>query len=156
MKSASPGHSHSRQDLPDLAERLRRNDRKITGARRAILEALRQHPHPMTNKEVFNALPRGRCDLATVYRSMHLLVKMKMVQRFDFGDGSARFELVSGDAHSHHHHLICNECSTVVELDECFPTELEEKIARQNGFAGVSHKLEFFGTCPGCQGPRGS
>jgi Fe2+ or Zn2+ uptake regulation protein len=39
----------------------------------------------------------------------------------------------------------------VVEIDECFPTALEKKIARQNGFTRMTHKLEFFGVCPECQ-----
>lgn len=143
---------HSRNAPPHLTERLRRHSRKLTGPRKAILEILHANAHPMTNREIFDAMPPEGCDLATVYRSMHLLVKMGMVQKFDFGDGVARFELVHSGAHAHHHHLICNECFAVVELEECFPRELEEKIASQNGFSGVTHKLEFFGTCPECQG----
>lgn len=152
MKQKNSTRRHSRNVPSDLTDRLRRNSWKLTGPRRAILEILHASAHPMTNREIFHALPGERCDLATVYRSMHLLVKMGMVQRFDFGDGIARFELVHSDDHAHHHHLICKECFTVVELEECFPPELEEKIAAQNGFSGVTHKLEFFGTCPDCQG----
>src|SRR2546430_2456978 len=107
-------HSHQRQEMPVLTERLRRQSRKITGPRAAILEILRQHPHPLTNKEILGALPKGQCDLATIYRSMHLLEKMGMVKRFDFGDGVARFELVSEGDDGHHHHLICTRCSEVV------------------------------------------
>ena len=56
----------------------------------------------MTNKEIHAALADGGCDLATIYRSMHLLTEMGMVKRFDFGDGVARFELVTCDEHAHH------------------------------------------------------
>ena len=55
--------------------------------REALREILRQHPHPLTNKEILAALPAGQCDLATIYRAMHLLEAMGMVKRFDFGDG---------------------------------------------------------------------
>jgi hypothetical protein len=34
--------------------------------RQAILEILRQHSHPLANKDILAALPKGRCDLATV------------------------------------------------------------------------------------------
>jgi Fur family ferric uptake transcriptional regulator len=105
----------------------------------------------MTNKEVYAALPANLCDLATIYRSMHLLEEMGMVKRFDFGDGIARFELLSDAGRAHHHHLICTRCSTVVEIEECFPSELEQKIALGNGFVAITHKLEFFGICPQCQ-----
>ena len=39
----------------------------------------------------------------------------------------------------------------VVEIEECFTTEFEEKIAATNGFKSITHKLEFFGVCPRCQ-----
>jgi Fur family ferric uptake transcriptional regulator len=145
------GHRHRRAELPQLAARLRNKSRKLTGPRQAILQILRNHPHPMSNKEIFAALPRGDCDLATVYRSLHLLEGMKMVKRFDLGDGVARFELLGEDDDGHHHHLICTRCSAVVEIDECFTRELEEKIAARNGFKAITHKLEFFGVCPECQ-----
>ncbi len=105
----------------------------------------------MTNREIFAVLPRGRCDLATIYRAMHLLEEMGMVKRFDFGDGTARFELVGEGNDGHHHHLVCTGCAEVVEIEECFPSEIETGIAAANGFKNVTHKLEFFGLCPACQ-----
>ena len=143
-------HSHPKQELSSLTDQLRQQSRKITGPRKRILDLLRTHPHPMTNKEVYEALGEG-CDLATVYRSMHLLQDMGLVKRFDFGDGVARFEMVCGGEDDHHHHLICRECSKIVELDECFPSEFQDQIASASGYRDVSHKLEFFGICPACQ-----
>jgi Fur family ferric uptake transcriptional regulator len=137
--------------LPALADRLRRKSRKFTGARQAILEVLRRQANPMSIKEIFRDLAERECNLTTVYRSMHLLESMGIVQRFDFGDGVARFELLEEGEDGHHHHLVCTRCSNVVELRECSMSELEEKIARRNSFAEVTHKLEFFGICPDCQ-----
>jgi Fur family ferric uptake transcriptional regulator len=145
-------HHHDALPLADLTVQLRRNARRITGPRQAILEVLRRHPHPMTNKEIFAELPRGDCDLATIYRSMHLLQEMGMVKRFDFGDGTARFELIGVGQDAHHHHLVCTQCAAIVELEECFSPELEATIAARSGFKSVTHKLEFFGICPDCQG----
>jgi Fur family ferric uptake transcriptional regulator len=144
-------HEHSQSAMPELTERLRRKSRKITGPRQAILEILRRQPHPMSIKQIFAALPKGDCDLATVYRSMHLLEGMKMVKRFDLGDGVARFELLAEGDDGHHHHLVCVKCSAVIEINECFTRELEQKIAARNGFKAITHKLEFFGICPECQ-----
>ena len=151
MKACAHSHSHQRQELSALTARLRRQARKITGPRAAILEILRRHPHPLTNKEIFAAMSGGQCDLATIYRAMHLLEEMGMVKRFDFGDGTARFELVGEGDDGHHHHLVCTRCEEVVEIEECFPSAIESRIAAANGFKGVTHKLEFFGLCPECQ-----
>ena len=123
----------------------------MTAARQAILDILGRLAHPMTTKEIFEALPKNECDLATVYRSMRLLEDMGMVKRFDFGDGTARFELLEEGDDGHHHHLVCTRCAEIVELDECSILEVEERIAALNGFKAVTHKLEFFGLCPECQ-----
>jgi Fur family ferric uptake transcriptional regulator len=144
-------HHPAHAELPELAEQLRRKSRRVTGPRRAVLEILRRHPHPMSSKEIFAALPKGDGDLATVYRSLHMLESMKMVKRFDLGGGVARFELLAEGDDGHHHHLVCTRCAKVVEIEECFTRELEEKIAERNGFKAITHKLEFFGVCPGCQ-----
>ena len=111
----------------------------------------RRQAHPLSIKEIFAELPRGGCDLATVYRSMHLLEGMGMVKRFDLGDGVARFELLLEGDDGHHHHLVCTECAGVVEIEDCALDELEHEVATRNGFKGVTHKLEFFGICPACQ-----
>jgi Fur family ferric uptake transcriptional regulator len=152
MASTGVHHSHSRESLSELTHRLRGNARRITGPRQAILDHLRGQKHPVTIKEIHELLPEGNCDLATIYRSMHLLEELKLVERFDFGDGVARFEMKSADEGlHHHHHLVCKKCSQVVEIDECFPSDLQDGIASRNGFKEVTHKLEFFGTCPDCQ-----
>ncbi|MBS33892.1 MAG: hypothetical protein CMO68_05745 [Verrucomicrobiales bacterium] len=89
--------------------------------------------------------------MASIYRTMHLLMEMSLVQQFDFGDGVARFELVSPEGDSHHHHMICTQCLTVVEVDHCFSDPLSETLANHTGFKEITHKLEFFGLCPDCQ-----
>ena len=151
MKTDKSSHLRRRQALSALTEHLRRQSRKITGPRKAILEILRRNHHPLTTREILTALPEGQCDLATIYRATHLLEELGMVKQFDFGDGIARFELVGEGHDSHHHHLVCTSCAQVVEIAECFSDDIERRIAAQNGFKAVTHKLEFFGLCPQCQ-----
>jgi Fur family ferric uptake transcriptional regulator len=151
---AGKTHSHAKADdtLAGLTAQLRHGARRVTGPRQAILEALRQERRPMTVREIREALGNSRCDLATVYRSVGMLVDLKLVQRFDFGDGVARFELIGEHGHGHHHHhLVCKQCTRIVEIEDCFPEELERSIAARNGFKSVTHRLEFFGVCPDCQ-----
>lgn len=166
MKNGCPHHHHSpgkthpcpaaeplpRLELSALTGQLRRGAHKITGPRAAILELLRDERHPLTNREIFQRLPRGECNLATVYRAIQLLERLGMVRRFDFGDGTARYELVRGSDAEHHHHLVCTCCAAVVELDECFAAEIQQRIAQSHRYQAVTHRLEFFGICPACQG----
>ena len=134
-----------------VEEQLREKARKITGPRRAILGILDAQKHPLPIRAIHELLEGRSCDLATVYRAIRMLERMGVVKRFDFGDGVARFELDRHGEAGHHHHLICTGCAKVVEIEDCFPSRLEEKIAMGNGFSGITHKLEFFGICPSCQ-----
>lgn len=142
----------AQQPWRDLMARLRKAAKKITGPRQAVLQALRGQDHPLSPKEIFQALPAGECDLVSVYRSLALLQDMGMVKRFDFGDNVARYELLAEGDDGHHHHLVCTKCARVLEIGECGVSELEARIAAQHGFQEVTHRLEFFGICPACQG----
>lgn len=156
MNSPCAQHPHRHRliqpPLAELTDKLRRRARKITAPRQAILNVLRRHQHPLTNKEIHAALGEGECDLATVYRNLNTLEEMGMVRRFDFGDGTARFELLAEGDDGHHHHLVCQSCALVVEVEGCFSLEIEKALARTHGFTQISHKLEFFGRCPQCAG----
>ncbi|HWD19011.1 MAG TPA: Fur family transcriptional regulator [Verrucomicrobiae bacterium] len=144
-------HSHEAASASEAADCLRQKSRRLTGPRQALLKVLAEKRSPMSCKELFERIGKGDCDLATIYRSLHLLESLGLVKRFDFGDGVARYEMVTAGEDGHHHHLVCIRCAGVVEIDDCFPQELQEKIERRNGFKSVTHKLEFFGVCPSCQ-----
>ncbi len=152
MKPRSTGCCHgSHVELPTLTAKLRKESLKITGPRQAILEAMRHHPHPLLIKELHALLAEGDCDLVTVYRSMKTLQKMGMVRRVEFGKGGSRFELVTDEGREHHHHLVCEACHAVMQLDDCLLLEVERRIEKASGFRSVTHRLEFFGICPACQ-----
>jgi Fur family transcriptional regulator, ferric uptake regulator len=137
--------------LVELTDHLRQHAHKVTGPRQAILSLLRQQIRPLTSREVFDGLSAGECDLATVYRSLHVLERLGLVERFTRHDRVARFRLLPAGETEHQHDLICTQCTRVVVIGECFPAELENRIAVENGFRSMSHHLEFFGVCPECQ-----
>lgn len=134
-----------------LHAKLRQQSCKLTGPRRAILGIFEQEARPLTNKEIFQALPPGNCNLATVYRAVQMLERLGLVKRFQIGDGAARYALLEEGARAHQHHLVCTHCNTIVEIGECIVRELEERIVARSKFAAVTHRLEFFGVCPACQ-----
>ena len=78
-------------------------------ARRAVVELLGRQDCCLTAQEIFDRLrAEGRqVGIASVYRVLDLLGEKGLVQRIDFGAGTARYErvLASGE---HHHHLVCD------------------------------------------------
>ena len=141
-------HSENR-DESRMRKLLHQHNIDVTRPRLRILALLQVRPHPSTSKELHAALEES-CNLATVYRFLHLLEKQGLVKRFEFGDGRSRFEWIE-DREDHHHHLICRECSLIIEFEECFSAEMEERITKHYGFGKLTHQLEFFGVCPSCQ-----
>ena len=77
--------------------------------------------------------------------------ELDIVRRCDFGDGTYRYEINLAD--HHHHHIICRACRSVEVIDLCVADALE-RMARQMGYANVTHTLEIFGVCPKCQQAR--
>lgn len=134
-----------------LQTRLSRESKKLTGARREILRVMQTESRPLTNKEIFELLPKRQCDLVTVYRSVQLLERLGMVKRFVMGDGVMRFAFVSNGEDAHRHHLVCTSCKAIVEIGECIVRDLEERVVAKSQFKAVTHRLEFFGVCPACQ-----
>ena len=152
MKSGPSELNSTARDTNALHAKLRRESCKITGPRRAILELLGQEARPLTSKEIFQSLPKGNCDLATVYRSVQLLERLGMVKKFHLGNGVARYAFIDEPGRdTHRHHLVCTRCTRIVEIGECIVRELEERVASRSKFAAVTHRLEFFGVCPACQ-----
>jgi Fur family ferric uptake transcriptional regulator len=69
----------------------------------------------------------------------------------NFGDGQTRYEATS--CAEHHDHLICNECGAIIEFEDPRIEQLQDEVARAQGFTIVSHRLEIFGLCSGCRDP---
>jgi Fur family transcriptional regulator, ferric uptake regulator len=121
------------------------------GARRAVVELLGRQECCLTAQEIFDALrDEGRqVGIASVYRVLDLLGERGLVQRIDFGAGTARYEpaLPGGE---HHHHLVCEGCGKV----EAFADEGLERALHQvegrTGYTVAGHDVVLRGACRDC------
>lgn len=133
----------------DYTERLRRLGVRVTPQRLFVLEALELTGGHMTAEEVMQWVSRRypALNLATVYRALDVLVSVGLVAQTDLGGGAAYYELV-GD--SPHHHLACERCGQVIEMDESLLTGLRDDALRVYGFHARPRHLAIFGLCSGC------
>ena len=83
--------------------------------------------------------------LATVYRSLNLLVDAGVVAQHNFQNNNAVYEICYPD--THHDHLVCMDCGAIKEFEEDDIERLQEQVARSLGFQLVSHRLELVGRC---------
>jgi len=86
---------------------------------------------------------------ATVYRTLKLLADAGLADERRFEDGFTRYEFKNSG--SHHDHLICTQCGTILEFENERIEALQQDVARKNHFKVHSHKLELYGLCAACQ-----
>jgi Fur family ferric uptake transcriptional regulator len=91
-----------------------------------------------------------RIGKATVYRTLDLLVRSRLVEEHDFGEGFKRYEHRLS-SHPIHEHLICLECGAVTEFESNELYRVENRVKSQYGFVPVRRRLEIYGLCRSCQ-----
>jgi Fur family ferric uptake transcriptional regulator len=142
----------------DLKERWRAflNDHGLntTQQRELIVDLfLKSRDHISIDELLSRVRKRNKkVGYATVYRTLRLLVESGLANQRQFGDGQARFE-VTGE---HHDHLICTQCSLILEFEDDEIERLQDRIAeRLGGFNVTRHRHELYGLCPKAQGIPG-
>jgi len=135
---------------PSYVERLRHQGLRVTPQRLIVLEALAAHSGHISADEILQwaAARYPAINLATVYRTLDLLISIGVVAQTDFGSGVSFFELV-GDAP--HHHLVCEHCHAVLEVDDEALQPVHERILSDYGFLINARHLALFGACRECQ-----
>lgn len=86
-------------------------------------------------------------SLGTVYRNLNLLSRAGEIKELEIPGISSRFD---GKA-SNHHHLICEKCGRIFDMDESVDPTIEARIAQKTGFKVKTQYLKFIGLCSKCQ-----
>jgi Fur family ferric uptake transcriptional regulator len=133
------------------AESLRRQGRRNSGARRAVIELLGRQRCCLTAQEIFDELRADgrRVGIASVYRTLEQLTRDGFVQRVDVGAGISRFEPAYADG-EHHHHLVCEDCGKVEAFADAGLERALHKVERETGYS-VAHDVVLRGVCEDCK-----
>ena len=137
---------------------------RFTLPRQLILDVLEGSKDHLSAEDIYNEVSRkdSGAGVATVYRTLELLSDMGIIDKIDFGDGCARYELSSeygGD--KHHHHLVCQSCGRIVEYSDFVANEkdtlcsVQDKLEKKFDFDIERHSVIFYGICGKCSGGRG-
>ena len=158
---AKPTYEDHRHDSPNLEhfrsvlqDHMVKKGLRSTDQRRLIVETFFQSPNHVSIEELLAQVRSEdkRIGYATVYRTLKLLAECGVANERKFSDGLTRYELA--DEASHHDHLICLECGSIVEFEEPRIEDLQEEVAKRHGYMLLSHKHEMYGVCPKCQGSQ--
>mgnify|MGYP002842490711 CR=1 FL=1 len=133
---------------------LHQEGRRLTPQRRKILELFESIGSGMhlSAEDVHYQLVEtdSRVSLATIYRTLRLLVEMGFLHELELSDGGHRFELSSNE-HPDHHHLVCVSCGRTEEFECDHVLQAGKLAAENNGFKLIESTLNVRALCPKCQ-----
>lgn len=131
---------------------LQESGHRLTGPRRKLVDVIHGTERAFTADELLQHLAGDDASVgrATVFRTLDLLVQHGVLDRLHRPDGCHTY-VRSASSNRHRHHLICSDCGTVVQFEECTVAPLLEQLSQQTNFAISGHWLEVFGTCASCR-----
>ncbi len=86
-----------------------------------------------------------RVSRATVYNTLDLLVESDLVSKHQFGKNLAQYEKAYGSRQ--HDHLICTDCSKVVEFCDPRIQNIQNTAGELLHFNVMHHSLILYATC---------
>ena len=135
---------------------LREKGLKVTSQRLMVLNILSaQGDEHLTVEEIYDLAKEESPEigLATIYRTVQVLLELHVIEKVTFDDGFARYELngeETGSGHRHHH-AICTQCGKVYSLETDLLDTLEKQVFESLGFEVTDHEVKLYGLCSACR-----
>jgi Fur family ferric uptake transcriptional regulator len=133
-----------------LIQALRHMGYRITPQREMIIEAVAHAGGHASAEEVY-AQVRERThavNLATVYRTLDLLVEKGLASRADLWDGRVVYATMQ---HGPHIHLVCRQCGGIFLADHSLAETLGEQLNAKYDFMADLQHLSIVGLCAACR-----
>ncbi len=125
---------------------LKTNKVSVTAVRRAIFAALSRADKPLKNGEITALVPS--VDRASVYRTLELFDRLGITTTII--RGWTPFTELAEPFKVHHHHITCEQCGRVVEIENDTLEDVLDLIAKRHNFTLTKHTVELTGICQQC------
>jgi Fur family ferric uptake transcriptional regulator len=123
---------------------------RLTPQRLMILKAVEDADSHISAEEIYAQACAyyPQMNISTVYRTLELLKTLDLVTETDLGDGRVRYHCIGK---GHHHHLVCQQCGEITDIEESALEPLWTEIQQRYNFRVDMKHLAFFGLCEKCQ-----
>ena len=151
--SVHPSHARSgdpKRDRDDFIARCRAAGLSVTHQRLAIFEAVMAHCNAHPNAEMIYHTVRDRyptISFNTIYKNLETFEEMGIVVKVNPLYNEARWD---ADVRPHHH-LICRQCKTIVDVHDRKLDQLATPEESETGFQIENWTIQFTGLCAGCR-----
>ncbi|MCA9395214.1 MAG: transcriptional repressor [Candidatus Omnitrophica bacterium] len=133
---------------------------RMTQPRREIMKVLESTEGHLTAEDIYLQVHEiyPNIGLTTVYRNLEFLNEHGIVAKICFQHGKAKYELAEQYSPvGHHHHLVCDECTKIINYNDFMQEEVEfletveRGLSRRYKFRITHHEIQFNGLCQDCQ-----
>ncbi|MFA7360991.1 MAG: transcriptional repressor [Candidatus Kapaibacterium sp.] len=136
-------------------EYLKKNNHRITNERFLILDSALSMDNHFDADELYSKM---KCDYikvsrATVYNTLELMSRCKILTKHNFKGDRARYEKKFG--RRNHYHIICLKCNKIIEFENNSIEKTLTKLCNSKNMVLFDHSLQVFASCKedsGCIG----
>ena len=127
-----------------LVKILKSEGLRYTDQRQAIWDEIRNSNEHRDAEDIYLKLKEKNVKVsrATVYRTIDVLVKNRLVRKMDVGDGRSLYEPRLDN--EHHDHMICLDTGDIIEFYSKELEDLQDTIAKKRGYKVIRHVHQLF------------
>ena len=131
-------------------EYLKSKGLTCTSQRDAILEFIIKDSTHFNADALILSLRKKQLTVsrATVYRTLSHLVEAGFIREVALNSDQSHYEFIGGS--THHEHLVCEFCGSIIEFSDQQLEDRIEKIAIEQQFVITRHTVLIFGVCGRC------
>jgi Fur family ferric uptake transcriptional regulator len=133
---------------------------KVTKPRDIIIKILSKTSNLLTADDIYMELKKGdpAIGVATVYRTLELLTRLKIVCRIILGSGRSYYMLSKECARETFIYMICDNCKKIITNNQCLRSAVrvrlkdnaEEDIIKNCKLKIDNYQILFTGLCEDC------
>lgn len=137
------------EKIEQMEALCREQGMRVTVQKRRILEVLLKHGDHPSADEVFHEVQETIPNVSrtTVYRVLETLNELGLVNKVYHPNDEYRFDPNTG----HHHHLICEECNSVRDVEASDVNEIPVGNIDFDDFDVTDYSVYFQGLCLDCR-----
>lgn len=134
-------------DVKKFSNVLRNKGVSVTAPRLEIFETLVKAEKPLKNGEVVKRTPN--VDRVSVYRNLELFSKLGITETTV--QGWTPLTELAEPFRAHHHHMTCEHCGKVIEIEDGSLERVLSSIVAAYDFTLNKHMVELSGLCSNCK-----
>ncbi len=134
----------TKKSLKILKNVFEKEGLRLTNQRISIWNHIQKSKKHMDVEEIFLSIRKNDKNVsrATIYRTLDVFVKNKLLRKMNIGDGYSLYETKLEN--EHHDHMICEDTGKIIEFYNEEIEILQDKIAKDHGYKVVRHIHQLF------------